>query len=126
MLRASGYLPLTNESKLKLRLVTIGFIGLIPAGLALLAAAITLISSDPAKASSAGPLVVVALVALTVGVLGILYLAPRVGPTAIVMPPPSGYFDNLVELRRVHPAFVFVVMEQQAARVRAHKPQQWK
>jgi len=113
MLRADGYLPLTSENKYKLRLMKVAITSLMPLGLVSFAIAITLISDG--HESSGGPLVVVALCLLTAGVLGYIHVVPRYGPTGAVYPPPLGYSDKVVELRRVHPGFVIAVQQYQQA-----------
>jgi hypothetical protein len=44
-------------------------------------------------------------------VVGYLVVRPLVGPRATVMEQQPGYYDKLVELRNVHPAFVTAVNE---------------
>lgn len=107
---------LTKSSKRQLRIVNGVFIVLIPLAFAFFAAALTINSSDQADPTIVGILTVLALLSLTIGILGGLYIAPRFGPTGVVMGRTEGYYDYLVELRRVHPFFVVAVQEQQQLR----------
>ena len=116
MRRASGRLPLTKSSKRRLRAVNLGLLGLIPAAMVLTVIAIAIDSYNAANAPFGGIFVGLALLSLAGGILGLLYVAPRFGPTGVVMGRRPGYHDSLVELRRVHPSFVAAVQRHQQAR----------
>jgi len=116
MLRAKGRLPLTKASNRKLRLLNWGFLSLIPLGVLTVIVAIIANSYGFQSGAVSGILVALGLSAPFVGAIGVLYIAPRFGPSGVVMPAPHGYRDELVELRRVHPTFVVAVRRFQQAR----------
>jgi hypothetical protein len=118
--RASGRLPLTHQGLRRLGLPMRVGVSLTVAGVVLL-----LIAVIPVTRS---PLVGVALVycfdfgalALASGVVavegGLQLGRPLIGPRAKIMKRQPGQTDTLIELRRVHPAFVTAVLEMQQTR----------
>ena len=120
-LKATGHLPLTRASR---RLVTLTFwlpLGLIFGGFVMwtgvVIAAIANIDSSDANAGGIGAaLLLVGVLLLVVGLIGRLVVTPLVGPRARVTMQP-GYYDRLVEIRHLHPAFVAAVNQIQQARV---------
>jgi len=116
MRRAKGRLPLTKASNRRLRLVNWGFLSLIPLAVLTVIVAMIVNSFGVQSGGVSGILIALGLSALLVGAIGILYIAPRFGPSGVVMPAPRGYRDELVELRRVHPKFVVAVRLLQQAR----------
>jgi hypothetical protein len=116
--RASGYLPLTRASRRKLALATWIPIGLIVLTVVLwIAAAIVgLGSNDPNASTIAGGLLVVGLLTFLAGVAGRLVISRIAGPRARVMERRPGQYDQIVELRNVHPAFVMAVNQMHSAR----------
>ena len=118
MRRAKGYLPLTRASQRRLQFLNLGLLGLTPAAVVFTLLAILIDSYNAANAPFGGVFVGLALLSLAVSVLGLLYVAPRVGPNGIVAPAPRGYRDYVVDLQRVHPAFVEAVRRYQEERAR--------
>jgi hypothetical protein len=116
MLRAKGPLPLTKASNRKLQLINWGFLGLIPVAVLTVIVAMIVNASGIHTGTTGGILLAIGLSAPIVGAIGVLYIAPRFGPSGVVMSPPRGYRDDLVELRRVHPRFVATVRRLQQAR----------
>ena len=116
--RASGYLPLTRTSRRWLNLFMWAVIAMLPLFIVLLVGGIAVGSNTNGSTQSAvsAILLLAALVALLAFLIGAV-IRRFIGPSAKVMEPPPGYQEDLVELRRVHPAFVAAV--QQAHRARA-------
>jgi hypothetical protein len=116
--RASGHLPLTKMSSR-----TIALASWIPAGLLIgtvllwvVAAIVGSSSNDPTASSAAGRILILSLLTLGSGGVGWLIVRPIVGQRATVMEQQPGYYDRIVELRSVHPAFVAAVIQTQQAR----------
>lgn len=116
--RASGHLPMTRASNRKVGLAT-----WIPGGLVLgtvplwiIAAIVGTSSNDETTGAIAAGLVIVSLLLLLAGMVGLLVIRPLVGPRAKVMEQQPGQYDRLVELRRIHPAFVAAVNQMHQAR----------
>jgi hypothetical protein len=109
--RASGHLPLTFSSRGRLRLVNWIVISTLPLMVLLFIAAAIVGSNTNDQTGSTITFSLVMLAALSfVGfVVGYLVVRPLVGPRATVMEQQPGYYDKLVELRNVHPAFVTAV-----------------
>lgn len=59
---------------------------------------------------------ILSLLFLLAGMVGLLVIRPLVGPRAKVMEQQPGQYDRLVELRRIHPAFVAAVNQMHQAR----------
>lgn len=116
--RATGYLPLTRASRRKLTLATWIPIGLIVLTFVLwIAAAIVgLGSNDPTASTIAGVLLIVGILTVIAGVAGRLVISRIAGPRAKVMERQAGQYDQVVELRNVHPAFVMAVNQLHSAR----------
>jgi hypothetical protein len=118
--RASGHLPLTRASSRLVGLAIWVPVVLIVVGLALwtivpIAAGFNVDSADTNAAVIAGLIYVVGAVVLIAGLVGRLVVMPLVSPRAKVIVQP-GYYDKLVEMRNVHPAFVAAVNQAQQAR----------
>jgi hypothetical protein len=118
--RASGHLPLTRASSrlawlamwVPVFLIVVGFVlwTIVP-----IAAGFNVDSADPNAAAIAGLIYLVGAVLLVAGLVGRLVVMPLVTPRAKVIVQP-GYYDKLVEIRNVHPAFVAAVNEVLQAR----------
>jgi hypothetical protein len=117
--KASGFLPLTREGRRTVNLAVWTPVSLIIAWavLWLLAAIIGLPSTDATAQSIAGVMFWVGAVLLLLGLIGRLLVMPLVILGAKVMEPQPGQVDKLVELRRVHPAFVAAVLQMHTARM---------
>ena len=76
----------------------------------------TTTSSSPVGSLIAAVLGGLTLVTFIAAVVSGLVIRRRVGPGATVMEQTAGYADRLVEIRRVHPAFVEAVRQMQQAR----------
>jgi hypothetical protein len=115
---ASGRLPLTGASRQKLQVVEWTSLGLLPPMLVLLVVGATMISVSVDQPGWAIGIAVLVLgfLCLLGFIVGLLVVRPRIGPRAFVMARATGYHDNLVELRHVHPAFVAAVNQMYAAR----------
>jgi len=109
--RASGHLPLTLASQARLRLVNWIVLSTLPLMVVLfIAAAIVGSSSNSDTASTITfLLVVLGLLSFVAFIVGYLVVRPLIGPRGNVMEQKPGYYDKLVELRNVHPAFVAAV-----------------
>jgi branched-subunit amino acid transport protein AzlD len=119
--RASGFLPLTRDSSRVVFLARWVPAGLIAVALVLcavvvIAALANVDSGDPNASTLAGLLFLGGVFALALGLVGRLVTSPLISPRAKVRQPP-GYYDKLVELRNVHPAFVAAVNQIHQARV---------
>lgn len=116
--RASGHLPLTRVSSRTIALATWIPGGLVMATIVLwfVAAIVASVSTDETAAAIAGLLLMVSLVTLLAGIVGLLFVRPLVGPRATVMEQLPGYYDRIVELRSVHPAFVAAVQQMHQSR----------
>lgn len=122
--KASGHLPLTRASN---RLV--GLATWIPSGLILgcialwtlvpFAAAANVDASDPNAGAVGALFLVMGALMLVAGLIGRLVVMPLVSPRARVTVQP-GYYDRLVELRNVHPAFVVAVTQILQARAQQY------
>jgi UPF0716 family protein affecting phage T7 exclusion len=118
--RASGHLPLTRASSRLVGLAMWVPVFLIVAALVLwtivpIAAGFNFDSADTNAAAIAGLIYLVGAVLLISGLVGRLVVMPLVTPRAKVIVQP-GYYDKLVEIRNVHPAFVAAVNQAQQAR----------
>jgi hypothetical protein len=117
--RASGHLPLTRASRQRLRLVEWSIFSLLPLMIVLFigAAIVGSSSNDETGSTITFILIVLALLSFLGFVIGLLVVKPLIGPRGNVMEQRPGYYDKLVELRNVHPAFVAAVnyMHQQRA-----------
>lgn len=117
---AAGHLPLTNASAHRLRTVTSIAVSLFLLVLVLWAIGIfvpTAAGSDnPTANAIAGLAFFLGLLVALAGVIVWLLVKPRFGPGGKVMAKQPSQFDNLVVLRRVHPAFVAAVQQHQQAR----------
>jgi hypothetical protein len=124
--RASGYLPLTRASRRKLDLVTWFSVGLLPLMLVFWIAGAVVSSNlhDNTWSTIAGVLFFLGLLSFLGFIVCVVVLRPLVGPGAKVMEQVPGQFDKLVELRRVHPAFVAAVTHVHQARAAQYALQQ--
>lgn len=116
--RASGHLPLTRASQRKLRLITWLSFGLLPLMIVfwIVGAIVSSNLHDNTWSTIAGILFFLGLFAFLGFVVCALVLRPLVGPGARVMEQQPGQLDKLVELRRLHPAFVAAVTQIHALR----------
>ena len=111
--KANGFLPLTRNSS---RLIWLA--AWIPAGLILgsfafwvvvvIAAFANVDATDPNASTVAGILLLIGIPLLLAGLVGRLVIMPLICPRGRVTQQP-GYYDKLVEIRNVHPAFVAAV-----------------
>lgn len=117
--RASGYLPLTTASRRTVNLTFWGPLALLGLAIAIwmAAAIIGLPTNDTTLNSIGAVLFFIGLLVFAFGLIGRLVITPLVGPRAKVREQQPGYYDKVVELRNVNPAFVAAV--NQAHRVRA-------
>jgi hypothetical protein len=74
----------------------------------------------PVPSTIATALFVLGLLAVIAGIVCVLLLRRLIGPQATVKEQQPGYTDRLVELRKVHPAFVAAVLEVHQARAAQH------
>jgi hypothetical protein len=113
--KASGYLPLTKASsnRLNVYLWTIG--ALLPLSFVLMIGGLVIASGTDSTSGAIGAAVVVSgalmFAAFVVGAL----LRTLFRPGATVHEPAAGQYDKIVELKRVHPAFVAAVVNQHAS-----------
>ncbi len=127
--RASGFLPLTRASSRLVGLAVWVPVGLLIAAVALwtfvpIGAVANVDAGDPNAGTVAGLLLLLGAGLLVVGLIGRLVVTPLVCPRARVTMPP-GYYDKLVEIRNVHPAFVAAVNQIHQARAAQLMQQQW-
>jgi hypothetical protein len=118
--RASGFLPLTRGSSRLVGLAQWVPVGLVIGSFALwtsvaFGAAANVDAGDANAGSLAGILLLVGVMLLVGGLVGRLVVTPLVCPKARVTLQP-GYYDKLVEIRNVHPAFVAAVNQMHQAR----------
>jgi hypothetical protein len=109
--QARGHLPLTKSASELAMLVETTSLALLPLSVLLLVGGIVIQRLNTAGldlAAISRNLVVIGLVLLLAFVVSAV-LRNFVGLGAKVLAPPPGYGDQLVELRRVHPAFVAAV-----------------
>lgn len=125
--RATGYLPLTRDCRKKLALALWVPLSLIPlAVLMWIGAAIAgLLDSGSIGSTIAWFLAVTGGVLLSTGAIGVAVVKAFLGPAGKVIERQPWQYDELVELRRVHPAFVIAVLQRQHARAAqyAYAPQ---
>jgi hypothetical protein len=124
MRRARGYLPMTRRSRRKLLFVNWGVFSLIPLTMVAWLAAAIIAGSGDDQSTFFGAFVVAGLVTAVAGLVGVVSVLPLVGPAGNVMARQPGHLDNLVELRRVHPAFVAAVNQSHAYRAAQLAPEQ--
>jgi hypothetical protein len=116
--RASGYLPLTLASRRTVNLAFWGplaLLGLAPAMWAA-AAIIGLPTNDTTLNTIGAVLFLIGSLVFVLGLIGRLVITPLVGPRAKVREQQPGYYDKVVELRNVSPAFVAAVHQAHQAR----------
>jgi len=115
--RVSGYLPLTRQASKRITRVRWLFGGLIPLAIVFWVAGVIAVPAgdDTIRATIAGVLFLLGFAALFVGLLGILLARNYLGPGARIIDR-GGQPQPLIELRRVHPAFVAAVQQLQQAR----------
>jgi hypothetical protein len=116
--RASGYLPLTKASSRKLNLVLWSVVGLLVLTplLWLTAAIFGSGTNDQTGSSVAGFGFVLGILTFFAFIVAALVVRPLVGPRGKVMEQQPGYYDKLVELRKVHHNFVTAVNQVHQAR----------
>lgn len=81
-----------------------------------IAAAIVASTSNDPTGQISGWIVIFSALTLLSGIVGLLVVRPMVGPRARVLEQQPGYYDKLVELRNVHPAFVAALNQMHALR----------
>jgi len=118
--RASGHLPLTRGSRRLVGLALWVPIGLMVGAVVLwtivpIGAAANVDAGDTNAGGVAGIVLLVGALLLVAGLIGRLVVTPLVCPRARVIVQ-TGYYDKLVEIRNVHPAFVAAVNQIQQAR----------
>ena len=114
--KASGHLPFTRAAQNRLRLIMAGIAILLPVSFILFFAGLIVGSNTDTTSTTVGPLLVIAgLIVFGAFLVGALTRGLW-GPTAKVYPVQPGYYDKIVELRRVHPNFVAAIQQQHAAR----------
>jgi hypothetical protein len=116
MRRARGYLPVTRRSRQRLLFVNWGVFSLIPLTMVVWLAAAILAGSGDDQSPLFGTLVVTGLITAMAGLIGVVSVLPHVGPGGNVLARQPGQHESLVELRRVHPAFVAAVNQLHANR----------
>ena len=110
--KASGHLPLTKASNNRLNAYLWTVVGLLPLSFVLMIGGLVIASSQDATAQGIGIIVVVLGVLMFIAFLVGLIVRRWIGPGATVREPAPGQYDKVVELRRVHPAFVAAVAQQ--------------
>jgi hypothetical protein len=116
--RASGHLPLTKASSRRLNLIlwlVVALVVLTPV-LWLTAAIFGSNTNDQTATSIAGFGFILGILTFLAFIVAWLVVRPMVGPRGRVLEQPPGYYDKLVELRRVHPNFVAAVNQVHQAR----------
>jgi hypothetical protein len=118
--RASGTLPLTHQSLRRLGLPMRVGIPLTVAGVVLLLIAVIPVIRNPLVGIALVYCFDLGALALAIGVVtvesGLQLGRPLIGPRAKVLKRQPGQTDTLIELQRVHPAFVTAMLEMQRAR----------
>jgi len=117
--RASGYLPLTRASSRRVALAS-----WIPGGLFLATVLLWILaiiissagSGDDTASGVAGLVLILSLLVLIAALIGWLLIRPLIGPRAKVFDRQPGMVEYMVEIRKVHPAFVSAVVQGQHAR----------
>jgi hypothetical protein len=122
--RASGFLPLTRASRRKVTLARWVPVGLLVLAVVswIAAAILGLGSNDQTASTIAGSLLIGGLLAFLAGLAGRLVISRIAGPRAKVMERQPGQYDQVVELRNVHPAFVMAVNQLHRARAAHYAP----
>lgn len=115
--RAAGYLPLTKASAQNLRVMTWSFVALIP-----LAVVLWITAAFVQSGTVAFGLAVFGMAAILVAVIGLGVVRRLYAPTGKVLEPQPGYYQSLVELSNVHPAFVTAVQQLQHMRAQQTSP----
>jgi len=115
--RASGYLPLTRQASKRITRLRWLFAALIPLAIVfwVVGGIVTPPGEDVTRATIAGVLILLGFASIFLGLLGILLARNYFGPGARIIER-RGQPEPLVELRRVHPAFVAAVQQLQQAR----------
>ncbi|HZQ49603.1 MAG TPA: hypothetical protein VFB69_04770 [Candidatus Dormibacteraeota bacterium] len=115
--KASGHLPLTRAAQNRIRLFLWTVVALLPASIVLLIAGAALGAGTDSSTSGVGALcILLGALAFVAFIVGALTRSLFTGPRAKVYPPQPGYTDKIVELYKLHPAFVAAVQQQHAAR----------
>ena len=113
--RASCYLPLTRASQRRVRLGTWLCVDLFILAILLWIGAGVAASIWPDNSTASifiGLAVFTGILSILAAAAGWLLVRPRFGPGGRVLDRPPGSQDYLVELRRVHPAFVAAITQQ--------------
>lgn len=116
--RASGHLPLTRAGSRRVALAS-----WIPGGLLLFTVLLWILagiiggsSNDETTGAIAAFVLVFSFLVLIAALVGWLLIRPMIGPRGKVFERQPGMVEYLVEIRKVHPAFVFAVVHWQQAR----------
>jgi uncharacterized Tic20 family protein len=115
--KASGYLPLTKAARNRLNIFIGVVVALLPVSFIMFFVGLAVGSSSDSTSSAISVALVIVGVVLFVAFLVGALTRSLFGPGARVIEPALGQTDRLVELRRVHPAFVSAVQQQHAARM---------
>ena len=115
--KASGHLPLTRAARNRIRIFIWTVVALLPASVVLLIAGAAFGAGTDSATSGLGALcILLGVLAFIAFIVGAFTRSLWSGPRAKVYPPQPGYTDKIVELYKLHPAFVAAVRQQHAAR----------
>jgi len=113
--KASGYLPLTKRSRNQLNAYLWAVAAALVLAFVCLFGGLVIASSTDTTMQGVGIAVVVLGVFLFLAFIVGALLRRLVGPGATVREPMPGQSDKIVELKRIHPAFVAAVMNQHSS-----------
>ncbi len=115
--RVSGYLPLTRQASKRITTMRWVFAGVAAAAVLFWIAGGVVAPSgdDQTRSTIAGVLFLLGSVVFLAGIIGIFVTRSYYGPSARIIDR-GGQPQPLIELRRVHPAFVAAVQQLQQAR----------
>jgi len=114
--RAGGYLPMTRDCVSRLRIVTWGFLSLLPLAVLLWITSALVSGDDSTRSAISLLLLILGLAAFLIGLIGLVVGRRLYGPAGKVMEQQPGYYEPVIELQRVHPNFVIAVRHAQQAR----------
>ena len=115
--RVTGYLPMTKQVSKRINTWRWIFLGLIPVAIVLWVAGgiVAPSNGDATQGTIAGLLFFLGIVAILAALIGAIVARSVLGPRARITEV-RGAPERLIELRRVHPAFVAAVQQLQQAR----------
>jgi hypothetical protein len=115
--RASGYLPLTRQASKRITRIRWVFAGVAAAGVLFWIAGgvVASFGDDQTRSTIYGVFFLLGFGVVIAGILGILLARSYYGPSARIIDR-ARQPQPLIELRRVHPAFVAAVQQLQQAR----------